>query len=165
MIETAIRPCSIGRDVPRVDSQSRLACGSFCLARFEPDRAGRESALIFAQAVSGPRESARDICHVGGEIPHVPPLRGPTRSLLAPTKAKADTVRRVSHTLEIMASSPDRSLGLFVANPEMPRDTVHHDPLRRVGARLPFGAPYGRQSQQTGSPILLGFFNSHNSDC
>jgi hypothetical protein len=45
-------------------------------------------------------------------------------------------VRRVSLTLKAMAGGPDRLLGLFVADPEMPGDAVHHHPLRRVGAGL-----------------------------
>jgi hypothetical protein len=43
---------------------------------------------------------------------------------------QADTVRRVPLTLETMAGSPDRLLGLFDADPEMSGDAVHYQPER-----------------------------------
>jgi len=51
---------------------------------------------------------------------------------LAPPINQADPVRRVSHTLETMAGSPDRLLGLL----PLIRDAslCTHPPLRRVGA-------------------------------
>ena len=51
-------------------------------------------------------------------------IAGPV--ILAPIINQADTVRRVPLTLETMAGSPDRLLGLFVADPEMSGDAVHY---------------------------------------
>jgi hypothetical protein len=59
-----------------------------------------------------------------------------------PSIDQADTMRRVSHTLETMACSLDRLLGLFVADPEMSGDAVHHHLLRCIGAGLPFGGQF-----------------------
>ena len=57
---------------------------------------------------------------------------------------------RVSGTLEAMAGSLDRLLGFLVADPKMPGDAVHHDPLHCVGARLPLGGQF------TGLRISVG---------
>ena len=51
-------------------------------------------------------------------------------------------MRRITRTLETMAGSLDRLLGFLVADPEMPGNAVHHDPLRRVGAGLPLGGQF-----------------------
>ena len=51
-------------------------------------------------------------------------------------------MRRISRTLETMACSLDRLLGFVVADPEMPGDAMHHDPLRRIGAGLPLGSQF-----------------------
>jgi hypothetical protein len=73
-------------------------------------------------------------------------------------------MRRLSRTLETMAGGLDRLLGFIVADPEMPGDAMHHDPLRRIGAGLPFGSQFlDSLAEPIGHAKQRGFFGIGSS--
>ncbi len=67
------------------------------------------------------------------------------------------TVARVALTIETMAGSPDRLLGLFVADPTS-GDGVHHHPLRRIAVSLPLGGQLLPQGWATKAMLLSSRF-------